>query len=124
MLAMQLQAVRQPLLSVDLPIPAPAKRSFAKGEGLRRMPYHLHIVDGELPLTRTPIVPGHEIVGVVVANGSGCSAFRLERAGRALAWRKLRQLPILRGRARKSVRASGLYRLRPGRRVRRICCCG
>jgi len=30
----------------------------------------LHIVDGELPLPRLPIVPGHEIVGIVEAVGS------------------------------------------------------
>jgi zinc-binding alcohol dehydrogenase family protein len=33
----------------------------------------LHVVDGELPDTRLPIVPGHEIVGEVVACGSGVS---------------------------------------------------
>jgi propanol-preferring alcohol dehydrogenase len=31
----------------------------------------LHVVDGELPDPRLPIVPGHEIVGEVVACGSG-----------------------------------------------------
>ena len=31
----------------------------------------LHVVDGELPGVRHPIVPGHEIVGEVVACGSG-----------------------------------------------------
>ncbi|NML16613.1 zinc-dependent alcohol dehydrogenase family protein [Azohydromonas caseinilytica] len=31
----------------------------------------LHVVDGELPGTRFPIVPGHEIVGVVEALGPG-----------------------------------------------------
>jgi propanol-preferring alcohol dehydrogenase len=36
----------------------------------------LHVVDGELPDTRLPIVPGHEIVGEVVACGEGV-AWRL-----------------------------------------------
>jgi propanol-preferring alcohol dehydrogenase len=31
----------------------------------------LHIVDGELPALNRPIVPGHEIVGRVIARGSG-----------------------------------------------------
>ncbi|HEY0711454.1 MAG TPA: alcohol dehydrogenase catalytic domain-containing protein, partial [Polyangia bacterium] len=31
----------------------------------------LHVVDGELPAVRTPLVPGHEIVGDVVALGAG-----------------------------------------------------
>ncbi|MET3179274.1 UNVERIFIED_ORG: propanol-preferring alcohol dehydrogenase [Variovorax guangxiensis] len=42
----------------------------------------LHIVDGELPLPVLPIVPGHEIVGVVEAIGSGATGFRLgDRVG-------------------------------------------
>lgn len=31
----------------------------------------LHVVDGELPLPHLPLVPGHEIVGVVEATGPG-----------------------------------------------------
>jgi propanol-preferring alcohol dehydrogenase len=31
----------------------------------------LHVVDGDLPLARYPVVPGHEIVGVVERAGSG-----------------------------------------------------
>lgn len=31
----------------------------------------LHVVDGDLPLPRLPLVPGHEIVGVVEAVGQG-----------------------------------------------------
>jgi propanol-preferring alcohol dehydrogenase len=31
----------------------------------------LHVVDGELPRTRIPIVPGHEIVGTVDGSGDG-----------------------------------------------------
>jgi propanol-preferring alcohol dehydrogenase len=30
----------------------------------------LHVVDGDLPQHRSPVVPGHEIVGVVVATGA------------------------------------------------------
>lgn len=37
----------------------------------------LHIVDGELPLPVLPIVPGHEIVGVVEETGSGGTGYRL-----------------------------------------------
>jgi propanol-preferring alcohol dehydrogenase len=33
----------------------------------------LHVVDGELPPVRSPLVPGHEIVGRVVALGNGVS---------------------------------------------------
>jgi propanol-preferring alcohol dehydrogenase len=42
----------------------------------------LHVVDGELPGTRLPIVPGHEIVGVVEAQGPGVEVPALgERVG-------------------------------------------
>ncbi len=35
----------------------------------------LHVVDGELPDPKLPIVPGHEIVGRVAAMGEGVSGF-------------------------------------------------
>lgn len=35
----------------------------------------LHIVDGELPLAACPRVPGHEVVGTVVACGAGAARF-------------------------------------------------
>lgn len=42
----------------------------------------LHVVDGELPETHLPIVPGHEIVGRVAALGAGVSHLKLgERVG-------------------------------------------
>ncbi len=42
----------------------------------------LHVVDGELPGIRYPIVPGHEVVGRVDALGPGVSALKIgERVG-------------------------------------------
>ena len=42
----------------------------------------LHVVDGELPRPKLPIVPGHEIVGRVAAVGEGVTGFALgERIG-------------------------------------------
>jgi propanol-preferring alcohol dehydrogenase len=42
----------------------------------------LHVVDGELPDPRVPIIPGHEIVGRVDALGAGVDALRIgERVG-------------------------------------------
>jgi propanol-preferring alcohol dehydrogenase len=42
----------------------------------------LHIIDGELPHARLPVVPGHEIVGRVVARGAGAERFGIgERVG-------------------------------------------
>ncbi len=42
----------------------------------------LHVVDGELPNQRLPIVPGHEIVGFVERLGAGVEGFAIgERVG-------------------------------------------
>jgi len=41
----------------------------------------LHVVDGELPNVPLPIVPGHEIVGEVVACGPGVSLAAGTRLG-------------------------------------------
>jgi alcohol dehydrogenase, propanol-preferring len=41
----------------------------------------LHLIDGELPEPRLPIVPGHEIVGVVLACGEGVSYMPGTRLG-------------------------------------------
>ena len=42
----------------------------------------LHVVDGELPDAKSPIIPGHEIVGTVAATGSGVDALRIgDRVG-------------------------------------------
>jgi propanol-preferring alcohol dehydrogenase len=35
----------------------------------------LHVIDGELPGARRPLIPGHEIVGVVVAKGASATRF-------------------------------------------------
>jgi len=45
----------------------------------------LHIVEGDLPLVRSPIVPGHQVVGRVEGAGSGARRFRPgDRVG--IAW--------------------------------------
>jgi propanol-preferring alcohol dehydrogenase len=36
----------------------------------------LHIVEGDLPLRKQPVIPGHQIVGVVDALGKGTTAFK------------------------------------------------
>jgi propanol-preferring alcohol dehydrogenase len=42
----------------------------------------LHVVDGELPKPKLPLVPGHEIVGRVAALGEGVTGFKAgERVG-------------------------------------------
>ena len=42
----------------------------------------LHVVDGELSKPKLPLIPGHEIVGVVTARGPGAERFQLgDRVG-------------------------------------------
>jgi len=44
----------------------------------------LHIADGELPLHKRPVVPGHQVVGVV-EEAAGCERFKAgDRVG--VAW--------------------------------------
>jgi propanol-preferring alcohol dehydrogenase len=65
-----LESVGRPLATVDLPDPAPAAGQLlleVRACGVCRT--DLHIVDGELPDPRLPLVPGHQIVGVDVASG-------------------------------------------------------
>jgi propanol-preferring alcohol dehydrogenase len=78
MLAMQLQAMGQRLVASDLPIPAPGPNEVllkVRACGVCRT--DLHILDGDLPLVRSPLIPGHEIIGVVVANGEGARRFSI-----------------------------------------------
>jgi len=45
----------------------------------------IHIAEGDLPLKKSPLIPGHEIVGVVDGIGDGVTGFRVgDRAG--VAW--------------------------------------
>ncbi|HEY8217101.1 MAG TPA: zinc-dependent alcohol dehydrogenase family protein [Acidimicrobiia bacterium] len=45
----------------------------------------LHVCEGDLELTRLPVVPGHQVVGVVDAVGSGCARLAIgDRVG--VAW--------------------------------------
>lgn len=67
---MQLQRTDQPLAWTEVEMPAPGPGQVllkVRACGVCRT--DLHVVDGELPQTRLPIVPGHEIVGEVVARG-------------------------------------------------------
>jgi propanol-preferring alcohol dehydrogenase len=72
MRAMVLKAPRSELILEDLPEPQPGEGqvllSIASCAVCRT---DLHVVDGELPNPKLPLVPGHQIVGVVQAVGPG-----------------------------------------------------
>ena len=44
----------------------------------------LHLVDGELPHPKLPLVPGHQVVGRVVGRGEGAHACPRRARGRAV----------------------------------------
>lgn len=37
----------------------------------------LHVVEGELPALKSPIIPGHQVVGVIERNGPGTGRFKI-----------------------------------------------
>ena len=77
MRVMQFETPRTPLqpASRKAPRPGPAEVLIqVTACGVCRT--DLHIVDGELPAPRLPLVPGHEIVGRVQTIGAGVTAFR------------------------------------------------
>lgn len=83
MRAMRLETVGAPLVMRGIPRPHPGP-----GEVLLRVQAcavcrtDLHVVDGELPNPRLPLIPGHEIVGEVAGLGEGVTRFALgERVG-------------------------------------------
>ncbi len=66
-----------PLQYTDAPVPEPAP-----GEVLVRVKMcgvcrtDLHVVEGELPRRKSPLIPGHQIVGVVEKLGVGAKRFK------------------------------------------------
>jgi propanol-preferring alcohol dehydrogenase len=66
---------------IDRPNPAPGQVLIkVRACGVCRT--DLHVVDGELPHPKLPLVPGHEIVGVVEAVGAGVVDLQVgERVG-------------------------------------------
>src|SRR5436309_14013802 len=68
-------------LSVADPSPGPGQ-VVVKVDACGVCRTDLHVVDGELPHARSPIIPGHEIVGTVVDAGDGVEPFaRGDRVG-------------------------------------------
>ena len=83
MRAMRLEAPRTPLRLGDCPVPKPAAGEvLVKVTACGVCGTDLHILDGELAAPHLPLVPGHEIVGVVAELGAGVQSLRLgERVG-------------------------------------------
>ena len=72
MKAMVLRGIGGPLSLEERPDPLPAKGQIrVHVEACAVCRTDLHVVDGELPNPKLPLVPGHEIVGIVDAAASG-----------------------------------------------------
>ena len=79
---MVLERAREKLHLRDLPAPRPSAGEVllqVRCCGICRT--DLHIVDGELSDPKLPLVPGHQIVGVVVAAGPGARLAPGDRVG-------------------------------------------
>src|SRR2546426_10064320 len=83
MRAMVLERPGAPLMQRERPLPLPAAGEIlieVAACGVCRT--DLHVVDGELPNPKLPIVPGHEIVGRVAAIGASVAGLAIgERVG-------------------------------------------
>jgi alcohol dehydrogenase, propanol-preferring len=75
-----------PLVLSDVPLPRPAEDQVlvrVRACGVCRT--DLHVVEGELPPRKSPVIPGHQIVGIVEKTGNSARRFRNgDRAG--IAW--------------------------------------
>ncbi len=73
---MILNSIGEPLKMADLPVPRPGTGSVlirVRACGVCRT--DLHIVDGDLAEPKLPLIPGHQIVGVVEEKGEGAERF-------------------------------------------------
>lgn len=78
MKAMQLEAPGSPLRCADVPMPTPsAGEVLVKVRACGVCRTDLHVVDGELPHPKAHVVPGHEIVGEIVALGPDVEQFSI-----------------------------------------------
>jgi len=69
-------AEQAPLLAKDIPEPTPGPGEIRVRVRVCGVCHtDLHIVQGELPMHKLPVVPGHQVVGVVDAVGVGAKGF-------------------------------------------------
>src|SRR6201998_1551414 len=83
MRAQVLTAAGRPLVATELPAPRPGPQQLliaVRACAVCRT--DLHVLDGELPNPKLPLVLGHEIVGTIVEKGTEVDRFALgERVG-------------------------------------------
>jgi len=83
MQAMVLKSVVEPLVRSEVPVPHPgASEVLVRVAACAVCRTDLHVVDGELPNPKLPLIPGHEIVGHIEELGEGVDGFRIgDRVG-------------------------------------------
>lgn len=68
---------QNPLELVDIPKPEPGSEDILLRIKICGVCHtDLHTVEGELPEVKPPIIPGHQVVGVVEKNGKNASRFK------------------------------------------------
>ena len=76
MKAMILKQPRTHLTPAEVPDPTPAPdQLLIKVHSCAVCRTDLHVIDGELPDPKLPLIPGHEIIGTVLAKGSAVDRF-------------------------------------------------
>ena len=76
--AMVLQTPGNPLLYREVPVRKPnPDQVLIKVHACGVCRTDLHVVDGELPNPKLPIIPGHEIVGTVILKGKNVDSFAI-----------------------------------------------
>ena len=79
----------------------------------------LHVIEGDLPTEKFPVIPGHQIVGIVDAPGANRTRFKIgDRIGIALASLDGWHMPILQNRSRESVPGLAIHRVSRRWRIR------
>jgi propanol-preferring alcohol dehydrogenase len=74
--AMILEAPGEPLRSAEVPVPEPGpEQVLIRVHACAVCRTDLHVVDGELPDPKLPLIPGHQIVGAVVRSGDRVDRF-------------------------------------------------
>ncbi|HYI69944.1 MAG TPA: zinc-dependent alcohol dehydrogenase family protein [Skermanella sp.] len=83
MKAMILKEPRTLLTLAEVPDPIPAPdQLLIRVHSCAVCRTDLHVIDGELPDPKLPLIPGHEIIGTVLAKGSAVDRFALgDRVG-------------------------------------------
>ena len=121
MFAMVLDAAGPAAAPGQLPDPAPGPgQVLVRVKACAVCRTDLHVVDGELPHPKLPLIPGHEIVGEVLACGPGPAPFAPgQRVGIPWLGHTCGACPYCRDGRENLCDAPGLHRLHAGRRLRR-----